>query len=177
MLRPDEIQLETPRLWLRSMRADDTDALLTIFADPAVMAAFNSPPFTQDQMARWVRRNLTHQTTYGYGLFTVILKNNGLVIGDCGLELMELDGLQVAELGYDFRSDHWNQGYATEAATAVHDYAFQQLRLPRLISLIRVGNHASRRVAEKIGMRLVEEYSRYETRYWKFSLVRPDSEE
>ena len=37
---------------------------------------------------------------------------------------MEVDGAQVAELGYDFRSDNWHPGLATEAATAVRDFAF-----------------------------------------------------
>ena len=96
----------------------------------------------------------------------------GLLIGDCGLEQMEVDGVQAAELGYDFRSDYWNQGYATEAAAAVRDYAFQTLELPRLISLIRVGNGASRRVAEKIGMRCIADISRYGQRYWEYVLDR-----
>lgn len=145
--------LETPRLRLRLMQADDVDHLLAIFADPKVMAAFGEPPFDRAQMTRWVQRNLDHQTAYGYGLFSVILKTKELLIGDCGLELIDMDGVQTPELGYDFRSDFWNHGYATEAAQAVRDYAFQHLQLPRLISLIRVGNLPSRRVAEKIGMR------------------------
>jgi len=105
-------------------------------------------------MEQWVQRNLAHQEANGYGLFSFILKSNGLLIGDCGLERMEIQGTQTVELGFDFRSDHWNRGYATEAATAVRDFAFDQLRLPRLISLIRVGNIASKRVAEKVGMSL-----------------------
>ncbi len=48
---------------------------------------------------------------------------------------------QVTELGYDFRSDYWNQGFATEAAIAVRDYAFKTIQLPGLISLIRIGNN------------------------------------
>jgi RimJ/RimL family protein N-acetyltransferase len=162
--------LETPRLWLRTMQPDDVDALLDIFSDPKVMAAFGVPPFDRDRMMRWVQRNLDHQDTHGYGLFSVILKTNGPLIGDCGLELMEVDGTQVAELGYDFRSDYWNQGYATEAARAVRDYAFHELGLPRLISLVRVGNMASRRVAEKIGMRCTAEITRYGNRYWHYLL-------
>src|SRR5262249_49288224 len=114
--------------------------------------------------------NLKHQEEHGYGLFSVTLKSEGLLIGDCGLEQMEIEGVSVTELGYDFRSDCWNQGYATEAATAVRDYAFQTLRLPRLISLIRVGNQASRRVAEKIGMRLAEEIVRYGQPYWMYTI-------
>lgn len=165
--------LETPRLRLRPMQADDVDALLAIFGDPKVMAAFQTAPFDRAQMMQWVRRNLDHQAAHGYGLFSVVLKANGLLIGDCGLELMELDGTEVAELGYDLRSDYWNQGYATEAAAALRDYAFQQLQLPRLVSLIRVGNLRSRRVAEKIGMRLAGELVRYGHPYWQYRLDRP----
>jgi RimJ/RimL family protein N-acetyltransferase len=101
----------------------------------------------------------------------VILKATGLLIGDCGLELIELPDGRAAELGYDFRSDVWNQGFATEAAVAVRDYAFATLNLPRLISLIRVGNLPSRRVAEKIGMRLETTLVRYDRAYWQYSLT------
>lgn len=164
--------IETARLELRPMTADDVDALLTIFSDPVVMAAFQTTPFNRDQMLGWLQRNLDHQETHGYGLFSVILKANGLLIGDCGLELMDAEGMQAAELGYDFRSDYWNQGYATEAAQAVRDFAFQQLKLPCLISLIRVGNVRSRRVADKVGMHLVGEITRYDRPYWHYQMDR-----
>jgi RimJ/RimL family protein N-acetyltransferase len=167
-----EPAIETTRLLLRPMRWADVDDLLHIFADPRVMASFGVAPFDRAQMEGWTRRNLDHQAEHGFGLFSVILKANGALIGDCGLEVMEVDGVRAAELGYDFRSDYWNQGYATEAATAVRDYAFATLGLPRVISLIRVGNGASRRVAEKVGMRLVAEITRYDRRYWEYSLER-----
>ena len=155
----NNMQLETKRLLLRPMLQSDFDALLLIFTDIKVMDAFNHPPFMHEQMQRWLQRNLDHQNEYGYGLFSVILKENGELIGDCGLE--QMDDMNAAELGYDFRSTFWNQGYATEAAFAVRDYAFEVLNLPQLISLIRVGNLASKRVAEKVGMMLVEEFTRY----------------
>lgn len=161
-------QLETERLILRPMTQTDFEALHLIFTDANVMAAFNHPLFTGEQMQRWLQRNLDHQNEFGYGLFSVILKETGELIGDCGLEQMEDQG--AAELGYDLRSDFWNRGYATEAAIAVRDYAFDVLCLPRLISLIRVGNLASKRVAEKVGMTLAEEFPRYGIRYWKYSL-------
>ena len=151
--------LETARLRLRAMQPSDIDDLLLIFTDPKVMAAFECPPFDRQQMAQWLQRNLDHQAQYGTGLFSVILKADGALVGDCGLEVMEVDGAQVAELGYDFRSDTWNQGLATEAATAVRDYAFHVLRLPQLISLIRTGNRGSQRVAEKIGMQRISEFT------------------
>ncbi|HSL29035.1 MAG TPA: GNAT family N-acetyltransferase [Anaerolineales bacterium] len=167
--------LETERLILRPMQASDFDALHLIFADAKVMAAFDHDPFTHEQMERWLQRNLDHQEQFGYGLFSVLHKDTGELIGDCGLEQMEVDEMQIAELGYDFRSDVWNRGYATEAAAAVRDYAFDVLHLPQLISLIRAGNLASRRVAEKIGMTLAEEFTRYGIRYWRYSLQNTDA--
>lgn len=168
MLNGIRSRLETKHLILRPMLETDFDALLLIFTDAKVMASFNHPPFTHAQMQHWLQRNLDHQNQFGYGLFSVILKGTEELIGDCGLEQMEDQG--AAELGYDFRSEFWNQGYATEAAVAVRDWAFHTLRLPKLISLIRVGNLASKRVAEKVGMTLAEEFTRHDIRYWKYSL-------
>ena len=166
--------IETTRLLLRPMHAADIDALLHIFTDPIVMAAFDAAPFDRQQMEQWLQRNLDHQERYGYGLFAVILKANGLLVGDCGLEIMGVDGTVEAELGYDFRSDYWGQGLATEAASAVRDYAFQVLRLPRLVSLIRQRNLASQRVAEKVGLRCITEITPYGQPYWVYALTQEE---
>lgn len=162
-------RLETPRLSLREMRAEDAEALLVVFSDPRVMASFpGETPFDANRMAAWVGRNLEHQRSHGYGLFSVMHKSDGVLIGDCGLERMTVG----VELGYDLRSDYWGQGLATEAAAAVRDFAFTTLGLVDLVSLIRVGNEASRRVAEKIGMSLAEEIDRNSAAYWLFRMRR-----
>jgi [ribosomal protein S5]-alanine N-acetyltransferase len=162
-------RLETPRLVLREMRADDAIELLKVFSDPRVIASFpGTMPFDAMRMAAWTDRNLSHQREHGYGLFSVLHKLDGVLIGDCGLERMEIG----VELGYDLRSDYWGQGLATEAATAVRDFAFTTLQLDRLISLIRIGNDRSRRVAEKIGMSLAEELDRNGARYWVYRVER-----
>ena len=172
MPMPDKkgITIKTDRLLLRPMEIADIDAMLRIFTDPPVVDIFIIPPFERHQMESWVQRNLGHQDEYGYGLFSVILNSNNLLIGDCGLEQMDLEGETVAELGYDFLSEYWHQGFAIEAAKAVRDYAFGELNLPRLVSLIRVGNDASKRVAERIGMNLISELTRYDEKYWLYGL-------
>jgi [ribosomal protein S5]-alanine N-acetyltransferase len=164
--------LETERLLLRAMAADDLDDLLAIFGDPAVMAAFRVAPLDREQVRRWLERNLDHQREHGYGLFAVCLKTDGRLIGDCGLELMEVSGEQVAELGYDFRRDCWNRGYATEAACAVRDFAFGTLGLPRLVSLIQPGNPASERVAQKAGLKRSGRIERDGRTYLRYEIER-----
>ena len=166
--------VETPRLGLRLMRSDDVDATLRIFTDPNVMASFSLTSYTRQQMQEWVRRNIDHQRRFGYGLFVVIDKTTGMVIGDCGLEWKDIKGVSLPELGYDLQSDYWRRGLATEAATAVRDYAFTKLGLARLVSLIRVGNEASRRVAEKVGMNRLDEFtSPWNVRYWLYGVSSP----
>jgi ribosomal-protein-alanine N-acetyltransferase len=165
-----DLHIKTPRLYLRLMELSDLDDLLKIFEDPKVMASFDTEPFNRERMVHWVQRNLAHQECHGYGLFSVILISEDMLIGDCGLERMEVGGELVTELGYDFRSDYWDQGFATEAALAVRDYAFNVLFLPSLISLIRVGNKASKRVSEKIGMQLIAEITKNGIHYWKYGI-------
>jgi len=165
------VTLQTERLTLREMRGEDATDLLRVFGDHRVMDAFGVAPFDETQMRSWVERNLEHQAKHGFGLFSVLLTESGDLIGDCGLELIDIG----AELGYDLMSAHWNRGLATEAATAVRDHAFGPLRLRRLVSLIRVGNEASRRVADKVGMRLVERIDRRGTAYWLFAVDAPSA--
>ncbi|MFH1312722.1 MAG: GNAT family N-acetyltransferase [Candidatus Eisenbacteria bacterium] len=162
--------LETNRLRLRKMTAGDVDAIMVIFSDPEVMRSFGGDLFDRSQTEKWVDRNLGHQRQYGYGLFSVILKSDQTLVGDCGLEHMEVDGRAEVEIGYDFRSDYWGQGLATEAASAVRDFALIELGLPRVISLIRPDNIASRRVAEKIGMVKERDILRGGQTYWIYSL-------
>ena len=82
--------LETARLVLRPMRPDDLEGLLGVFGDPTVMASFDEEPFDRDQVRRWLERNLAHQREHGYGLFAVCLKEDDRLIGDCGLEVLEV---------------------------------------------------------------------------------------
>jgi len=172
VLNSGGISIETQRLLLRPMEITDIDAMLRIFTDPLVIASFGIPPFERHQMKQWVQRNLSHQNEFGYGLFSVILKHNNSLIGDCGLEHRDIDGEMVTELGYDFLSDYWHKGLATEAAKAVRDYAFIELRLPRLVSLIRLGNDGSKRVAERVGMTLISELTHCGNKYWKYGIER-----
>jgi ribosomal-protein-alanine N-acetyltransferase len=152
--------IETDRLILRLMNENDLDDLMRIFTDTNVMKSFELRSFSRQQMREWLDRNLAHQKKHGYGLFSVILKSSQELIGDCGLEHTEFEGKPCVEIGYDFLSRYWNQGYATEAAKAVKEYATEELGIVsrHLCSFIRKGNRASQRVSEKIGMQRVKEY-------------------
>lgn len=166
--------IETKRLILRMMREDDFNDMLRIFTDENVMKSFNLLSFSQQQMQIWMDRNLTHQKKYGYGLYSVFLRFNQELIGDCGLEHTEFEGKPCVEIGYDFLSKYWNQGYATEAVGAVKDYAIEKLKIDPgiMCSFIRINNKASQRVAEKSGMQRVKKYEVQRIKYYLYSFSR-----
>ena len=167
--------IATERLFLRKMVQEDFDYLFLVFTDPKVMRSFDGKLFDNSQMDRWIQRNLKHQDKYGYGLFSIIHQKDSVLIGDCGLEHIEVAGTPALELGYGLRSEYWGQGFATEAALAVRDFAFKELALSRLICLIHVTNVASRRVAEKIGMVKEQQIEREKRSYFVYALSKQET--
>ena len=148
--------LETKRLILREMALYDVDDLLEVLSDPEAMQ-FYPQPFDRQMTQTWIERNIQRYAQHGFGLWALILKQTGKLIGDCGLVVQEVDGVEEIEIGYHIRRDLWGKGFATEAAQVCCDYGFSPLGFGKLISLINPANIASCRVAEKNGMKLIKE--------------------
>jgi RimJ/RimL family protein N-acetyltransferase len=148
--------LETQRLFLREMTLSDLDALLVVLGDAESMRYYPKP-FDREMVEKWIDKHCRNYAQHGIGLWAMVLKATGEVIGDCGLVWQEVEGHQELEIGYHVRRDQQMQGYATEAAFACQDYAFKVLGRHRVISLIRPENIPSRRVAEKNGLKVVQE--------------------
>lgn len=145
--------IETERLILRKMDNGDYSALCKILQDEDVMYAYEHA-FSDDEVDEWLKKQLVRYETDGIGLWVVVLKENGEVIGQCGLTKQLWWGENVVEIGYLFRKDFWHKGYATEAAVACKDYAFNRLGEKRVYSIIRDLNLPSRRVALRNGMKV-----------------------
>jgi ribosomal-protein-alanine N-acetyltransferase len=146
----------TERLWLRHLYPADLDAMHAYLGDSKTMVHYPTP-FSREFVMQWIEQNQERYAKYGYGLFGVVLRGTGELIGDCGLVWQELDGREELEVGYHFHRDYWGKGYAPEAAKACIDFAFANAGADRVISLIRPENLASRRVAEKNGLRVVRQ--------------------
>ena len=166
--------LETPRLVLREFLAQDVDALSMILSDPETMR-FYIKPFDRRGVEDWIARNRQRYTKDGHGLWAMILKSSGELIGDCGFVLQAVDGANEVEIGYHVRRDHWGQGLATEAARACRDFGFANFPVERLISLIRPENVPSRRVAEKNGMTIWKEIVRVGLPHLVYSIRRENA--
>lgn len=178
MIMPDNMgnqSIETERLIIRDMREKDTEDFFEIFSDPVAMKYFEMV-FDYPRMEAWVQSNLEHQEKHGFSLMTVILKKDGEIIGDCGLETTDIDGRQVVGIGFDFKRKYWNRGYATEAALAVIDFGFKKFGFENLTAWIDPRNAPSQRVAEKIGMKPVKFVMRGGKKYALYSISNPGRE-
>jgi [ribosomal protein S5]-alanine N-acetyltransferase len=152
-------RLETQRLILREMRPTDVESLHRLFSDPLLMRFW--PVFTYGETEQWVETTRRSYAQDGFGLWAVTLKGSDEAIGDCGMVRHEVDGRVETGIGWHLLREHWGQGFATEAAQATRDYAFDNLGVERLVASIHPNNLASRRVAEKIGMTLLKEYQHW----------------
>ena len=169
-------RLETPRLVLRQVAPDDLSFFTRLHALPEVAQALypEGRPRTPEEVATWLQRTLASYDEFSLGHLAVQRKADGTLIGRCGLTELVVEtappedrlrkgwfgrqGVPVGialtfecELGYTFDPAVWGQGFATEAARCVRDYARDVLRLAYAVSAIGPRNARSRRVAERSG--------------------------
>ncbi len=125
-----EMKLETKRLLLRELKQDDFDDICKLLQDPIVMYAYEGA-FSKKEVQEWLDKQLRRYQNDGFGLWGMIEKGSGELIGQCGLTYQEFNGQQVPEIGYLLRAEYWHKGYATEAAIACKEYAFNILNIKR----------------------------------------------
>lgn len=152
--------LETPRLLLRRMTEADEDNLRRTLQDKDAMYAYEGA-FSDEEVRSWLRRQLQRYEEYGFGLWAVILKDTGEFIGQCGVTMQVVEDELVPEVGYLFERVHWHKGYATEAARACRDYAFDVLGFDEVYSIIRDTNLASQGVARRNGMTVCRTFTKH----------------
>ncbi len=143
--------LETERLYLREMEQSDFDSLCKILKDDETMYAYEGA-FNDAEVQEWLDKQFLRYDKYGFGLWAVILKKTGVMIGQCGLTMQQWKEKELLEIGYLFQRSYWHKGYATEAAKACKKYAFEVLNADEVCSIIRDTNIASQNVAIRNGM-------------------------
>ena len=141
--------LETERLLLRELRLDDAEAVFAVFDDPYAQRWY---PHLAEREAvdDWVARNLERYAENGFGLWALLLKQDGELIGDCGLTLQDVEGRPELEVGWHVRADQRGRGLASEAGRACLDWGMRRTDYRRIVSLVHVENPASGAVAQKV---------------------------
>ena len=141
--------VETERLVLRAWTEADFEAYAAANADPDVQRFLGGP---QDRETSWrsLAAHIGHWQLRGYGQWALERRADGRLIGRAGL--WHPEGWFGVEVGWKLDRDAWGHGYATEAAVASLDWAWRNVKVDRILSVIHPENGASIRVAERLGM-------------------------
>jgi RimJ/RimL family protein N-acetyltransferase len=145
--------LETERLLLRDLTADDAAFILELLNEPAFLENIGDRGArTLADARRYIARGpVASYRKFGFGLYLVELKDSGAPIGICGL--LKRDWLADVDIGFAFLQKFWSQGYARESAAAVMHYGWTTLRLKRIVAITKPINQASITLLEKLGLR------------------------
>lgn len=152
--------IETKRLILREMSQIDFEALCKILQDENVMYAYEGA-FNKAEVQEWLDKQIENYNEYGFGLWAVVLKETETMIGQCGLTMQNYNGGKVLEIGYHLQQAYWHHGYASEAAIACKNYAFDKLNVEEVYSIIRDTNIPSQNVAKRNGMTCVDKFVKH----------------
>ena len=143
---------ETPRLAARHVEWPDVDAMFAVYGDRAVVRwVGDGEPLERAQCEEWVEVTHRNYTKLGYGMYALLDRQTGAIVGFCGL--VHPGGQADAEIKYALRREWWAKGVATEAAVALPESGAAHLGLAKVIATTAPANVPSQRVLLKAGMR------------------------
>lgn len=154
-----EIILGTERLQLRRWKTEDLEQFVELNQDPEVRNYLPNP-YTPSRACEVFELIEEEFQKRGYSLMAVDEKMSGNFIGYVGLHHTQLSFMteEIVEIGWRLKKEFWGRGYATEAAKACLEYAFNDLELSEIYSFTAELNTPSRKVMEKLGMTFIREF-------------------
>ena len=156
------------------MEDNDFDALKKVISNPENMKYYDSP-YDDNGVYRWIKWCKDCYILYGFGLWAVIDKNNGDMIGDCGISMQFIDDNWKPEIGYHLRLDYHQKGLGKEMSQAVRDYFFTHFDYDEVFSYMNEDNIPSIKTAEANGMIFTHHYETPDHHYCRvYSITRDE---
>jgi len=145
--------LETERLVIRRLSADDAEFILALLNEPSFLRYIGDKGVRNIADAvRYIQTGpVASYERFGFGIYLVELKESGEPIGMCGL--IKRETLPDVDIGFAFLPNFWSRGFAFEAAAAVLNYGRAVLGLRRIVAITSPDNDPSAKLLEKIGLR------------------------
>lgn len=143
--------LQTDRLLIRELTAEDVPALALILGDVQVMRHSVRGVLSEKATREFVTECIFSYQANDFGPWAIVEKSSSAFIGFCGLNAEPVEGVEEVEIGYRLGRAFWGRGLATEAAKATLEYAFDALGIDSVIAIVEPENIASVNVIEKLG--------------------------
>jgi RimJ/RimL family protein N-acetyltransferase len=146
------IVLETERLVLRRLTADDAAFILELLNEPSFLRFIGDRGVRSlDDARRYIETGpMAMYAEHGFGMFLTELKEDAVPIGICGL--MKREALPDVDVGFAFLPRFWSRGYALESATAVVELGRRAFGLKRITGITKPDNRSSIKVLERLGL-------------------------
>jgi ribosomal-protein-alanine N-acetyltransferase len=171
---PCVLPIRTERLTIRAFTIDDVPAIHAVLYADATAMHFIGGPHSPERTRQGIAGYIEHQRAAGYSFWAVTDTDSGELIGEAGLYPMNGVGPDI-ELGYALGRDWWGKGYATEAAGAILDAAFEHLGARRVVAVAKRENTGSLHVLDKLGFRFEGERDAWGARQMFFVCDRAPS--
>jgi ribosomal-protein-alanine N-acetyltransferase len=150
------------------MKVSDSQSLFKIWSDPEVTKFLNIDRFTDENQAKDMIKLLDEFSLDNKAIrFSIIEMKSNEIIGSCGFNSLDFEN-EKAEIGYDIARAFWGRGYASEAISALLDYAFSTLKLNRIEAKVEPENVNSVKVLQKLNFMFEGTLRRYERVNGKF---------
>lgn len=146
--------LETDRLIVQELTMEDFNDYYRICGEPSISAHIDDFSYDFDIERNKLKAYIDNAYPfYGYGLWGIYTKHNSLLVGCCGIELKEYNGINQYELSYFIEEKSQNNGYAIEAVKAILSFIFTKFDMSYIVALIDEHNTKSIKLANKLGMK------------------------
>ncbi|WP_057915523.1 GNAT family N-acetyltransferase [Peribacillus muralis] len=145
--------LATERLVLRELIEEDAPNILKCFSSADVLRYYGQKPLTSIDQVKQIVRNFSKNYDDKNGMkWGIERKGTDGIIGTIGFQDWSQEHKR-ADISYALFSEHWGQGYASEAVREVISYGFNELGLMRIGAVVFIENKASSKVLAKLGFK------------------------
>ena len=168
-----KIMLMTTRLVIYAPGLNDFNDLHLLQSNSEVMRFVGKGRRSQEEILSGLKKAINHQNCHGFSLGSVFEKNTRQFIGRAGLIYKDYNDKQAEiEVAYALLPEYWKQGYASELALNLIEWAHTSLQISSLIGVVNPDNFNSKKVLKKIGMNLsrIEEYHNQKVEIWSYEM-------
>jgi len=150
----------TERLALRKIKQSDYEEMKIILQDEKLMLVGWGKTYSDEEVQVWIDKIIEQYEDFGYSYYLAVEKSTNVVIGIMGILPVNIKETDYIEIAYILKQEFLGKGYAIEGIKACVDYIFNVLNADKYIAQVIPENTSSSKIAERLGMKVIDDYMR-----------------
>jgi len=150
--------IATERLTLRKIKRSDYEEMKIILQDEKLMLVGWGKTYSDEEVQVWIDKIIEQYEDFGYSYYLAVEKSTNVVIGIMGILPVNIKETDYIEIAYILKQEFWGKGYAIEGIKACVDYIFNVLNADKYIAQVIPENTSSSKIAERLGMKVIDDY-------------------